>query len=80
MPFDLKNAGPTYQRLVNKLFEPLIGRTMEVYVDDMMVMSMLNAEHGQDLRKTFDILWAFGMKLNLKKCVFGVRSGSSLGS
>ena len=55
MPFGLKNKGPTYQRLVNKLFEPLIGQTMEVCVDDMIMTSMPDAEHGQDLRTTFDI-------------------------
>ena len=45
---------------------------MEVYVDDMIVKSMLDAEHEQDLRKTFDILITYGMKLNPKKCMFGV--------
>ncbi|CAL8168084.1 unnamed protein product [Prunus armeniaca] len=39
MPFGLKNAEATYQRLVNILFAPLIGNTMEVYVDDMLVKS-----------------------------------------
>ena len=72
MPFELRNAGATYQRLVNKLFESLIRWTMEVYVDDMIVKSMLDAEHGQDLRKTLDILRTFDVKLNPKKCVFGV--------
>ena len=79
MPFGLKNAGTTYQRLVNKLFEPLIGRTMEVYVDYMVVKSKLQSDHHVDLRKTFEILRAFNMKLNPKKCVFGVRSGKFLG-
>jgi len=64
MPFGLKNAGATYQRLVNKLFEPLIGRTLEVYVDDMIVKSTLDAEHEQDLWKMFNILQPYGMKLN----------------
>jgi len=78
MPFGLKNAGATYQWLVNKLFEPLIGRTMEAYVDDMILKSMLDAEHGSDLWKTLDILPPFGMKVNPKKCVFGIRSGKFL--
>ena len=39
MPFGLKNAGATYQRLVNMMFGDLIGKTMEVYVDDMLVKS-----------------------------------------
>lgn len=46
MPFELKNVGATYQRLVNKLFEPLIGQTMEVYMDDMIMKSMLDTKHG----------------------------------
>jgi len=79
MPFVLKNAGATYQRLVNKRFEPLIGQTMEVYVDDMIVKSMFDTKYGQDLRKMFDILWTFGMKLISKKCMFGVPSGKFLG-
>jgi len=49
--------------LANKLSEPLIGQTKEVYVDDMIVKSMLDVEHDQDLRKTFEILRMFDMKL-----------------
>jgi len=75
MPFGLKNIGATYQRLVNKLFEPLIGQTIEVYVDDMIMKNKAEEDHSRDLRKTFEILRAFNMKLNPKKCVFGVRSG-----
>ena len=39
MPFGLKNAGATYQRLVNKIFADLLGVSMEVYIDDMLVKS-----------------------------------------
>ena len=73
MSFSLRNAGATYQRLVNKLFEPLIGQTMEVYVGDMIVKSTVEEDHSSDLQKTFEILRAFNIKLNLKKYVFGVR-------
>jgi len=73
MPFGLKNAGATYQRLVSKLFDPLIGQTIEVHVDDMIVKRKTDRNHSGDLRKTFDILRAFSMKLNPKKCVFGAR-------
>ena len=45
MTFGLKNAGATYQRLVNKVFKPLIGKTMEVYVDDMITKSKISKEH-----------------------------------
>jgi len=73
MPFGLKNARATYQRLINKLFEPLIGKTIEVYVDNMKVKSKSDVGHSHDLRKTFDILRAFSMKLNPRKCMCGVR-------
>ena len=56
MPFGLKNTGATYQRLVNKVFEPLIGQTMKVYVDDMIVKSKAEEDHSCDLQKTFEIL------------------------
>ena len=55
MPFGLKNVGATYQRLVNKLFEPLIGKTMEVYIDDMIVKSKTDIDYGHVLRKMSDI-------------------------
>ena len=79
MPFGLKNVRATCQRLVNKLFEPLIGQTMEVYVDDMIVKSKAEGDHGNDPRKTFDMLQGFSMKLNPKKCAFGARLGKFLG-
>jgi len=78
MPFGLKNVWATYQYLVNKLFEPLIGKIMEVCVDDMIAKSKTDGDHDHDLRKTFDVLRAFAMKLNPKKCVFGVWSGKFL--
>jgi len=72
MPFGLKNAGATYQRLVNKVFEPLIGKTMEVYVDDMITKSVKEDDHTRDLEETFKLLRTYLMKLNPKKCTFGV--------
>ena len=56
MPFRLKNAGVTYQRLVNKMFNKQIGRNMEVYVDDMPVKSKEELVHLDDLRETFATL------------------------
>ncbi|KAI5333676.1 hypothetical protein L3X38_023808 [Prunus dulcis] len=79
MPFGLKNAGATYQRLVNHLFAPLIGNTMEVYVDDMLVKSRTADQHIPNLSATFTILKQYKMRLNPTKCAFGVASGKFLG-
>ncbi|KAH6761645.1 hypothetical protein C2S52_019078 [Perilla frutescens var. hirtella] len=64
MPFGLKNAGATYQRLVNRMFEELIGITMEVYIDDMLVKSVRAQDHVMHLRRTFEVLRRYNMKLN----------------
>ncbi|CAA0829061.1 Unknown protein, partial [Striga hermonthica] len=79
MTFGLKNAGATYQRLVNKMFAHLIGRTMEVYVDDMLVKSEQASDHITHLSEVFDILREYYMVLNPKKCTFVVGSGKFLG-
>ena len=79
MPFGLKNAGATYQRLVNKMFNKQIGRNMEVYVDDMLVKSKEELTHLDDLRETFVTLKQYQMKLNPSKCVFRVTLGKFLG-
>ena len=75
MPFGLKNAGATYQRLVNKIFSRQIGRTMEVHVDDMLVNSKEEDTHLDDLKETFATLRQYQMRLNPSKCTFGVSSG-----
>ncbi|CAA0829022.1 Unknown protein, partial [Striga hermonthica] len=79
MPFGLKNAGATYQRMVDKIFKEQLGRNMEVYVDDMLVKSNEELDHVRDLKETFLTLRWYGMKLNPTKCSFGVRSGKFLG-
>ena len=79
IPFGLKNAGVTYQRLVNKMFQLQIERTMEVYVDDMLVKSLAPANHLDHLQETFNILRSYHMKLNPDKCAFGIVSRKFLG-
>ncbi|KAL5768788.1 hypothetical protein ACOSP7_015333 [Xanthoceras sorbifolium] len=79
MPFGLKNAGATYQRLVNRIFAPQLGRNMEVYVDDMLTKSLEADDHRADLEETFTTLRQYNMRLNPEKCVFGVTSGKFLG-
>ena len=79
IPFGLKNAGATYQRLVNKMFSKQISRNMEVYVDDMLIKSKENLAHLDDLKETFSTLKQYQMKLNPSKCVFSVVLGKFLG-
>nr|GEX99182.1 reverse transcriptase domain-containing protein [Tanacetum cinerariifolium] len=79
MSFGLKNAGATYQRLMDKAFEGQIGRNVEVYVDDLVVKSYTEAEMMRDIEKTFRTLRKVNMKLNPKKCSFGVAAGVFLG-
>ena len=67
MPFGLKNAGATYQQLVNHMFRPQIGRNVEIYVDDMLVKSLDEERHLDDLQETFNTLRRYNMKLNPSK-------------
>ncbi|KAL6312808.1 hypothetical protein AAG906_022536 [Vitis piasezkii] len=79
MPFGLKNAGATYQRLMTTIFKPLIGHTVEVYIDDIVVKSKDREEHVLHLQEVFHLLRRYGMKLNPSKCAFGVSAGKFLG-
>ena len=79
MPFGLKNAGATYQRLVNRMFQKQIGAMMEVYIDDMLVKSTVAGLYITHLSETFQILRDYNMKLNPAKCAFGVSAGKFLG-
>ena len=69
MPFGLKNAEATYQRLVNRMFSHQIGKNVEVYVDDMLVKIKDEVNHLDDLKETFSTLRNYNMKLNPAKCV-----------
>ena len=79
MPFGLKNAGATYQRLVNRMFQKQIGASMEVYIDDMLVKSTTAELHITHLLEAFQILREYNMKLNPAKCAFGVSAKKFLG-
>nr|XP_023916559.1 uncharacterized protein LOC112028136 [Quercus suber] len=79
MPFDLKNVGSTYQRMMTRMFKLLFGKNIEIYVDDMVVKSKLVSEHLWDLGCIFDILRKHRLRLNASKCSFGVGSGKFLG-
>ena len=75
MPFGLKNARATYQRLVIKIFLPLMGKTMEVYIEDMLVKSKECTDHTKHLQESFELLRTNGMKLNPLKCAFRLVPG-----
>ena len=79
MPFGLKNAGATYQRLVNRMFQKQIGTTMEVYIDDMLVKSPTAKLHIAHMSEAFQILRKYNRKLNPAKCAFGVSAEKFLG-
>ena len=79
MPFGLKNAGATYQRLVNRMFQKQIGTSMEVYIDDMLVKSTTTELHIAHLSEAFQILREYNMKLNPAKCAFRVSAKKFLG-
>ena len=79
IPFGLKNAGSTYQRMMTRMFESLLGKNIEIYIDDMVVKSKMVSEHLGDLRIIFEILRNYKSRLNASKCSFGVRSGKFLG-
>uniref|UniRef100_A0A2N9IVS7 Integrase catalytic domain-containing protein n=1 Tax=Fagus sylvatica TaxID=28930 RepID=A0A2N9IVS7_FAGSY len=78
MPFGLKNAGATYQRMITKMFAEQLGKTVEVYIDDMVIKSIFAEDHLGDMRAVFNILRRHHLKLNASKCAFGVGSGKFL--
>jgi hypothetical protein len=79
MTFGLKNAGATYQRAMNYIYHDLIGKLVEIYIDDVVVKSTLTRGHLGDLRQVFEQTRRFGLKMNPKKCAFGVSTGQFLG-
>nr|GEY59253.1 reverse transcriptase domain-containing protein [Tanacetum cinerariifolium] len=80
MPFGLNNVGATYQRLMDKAFESQAGWNIEVYVDDLVVKSHTEDEMVRDIEETFRTLHKVNMKLNPKKCSFGLAEGVFLGT
>ena len=79
MTFGLKNAGATYQRAMNYIFHDLIGKLVEIYIDDVVVKSVSVKGHLEDLRRILDRTRKFGLRMNPKKCAFGVTAGQFLG-
>ena len=79
MHFGLKNARSTYQRMMTKMFEPQLGKNIEVYINDIVVKSKEVLDHVEDLGSIFETLREHKLRLNASKCSFGVGSGKFLG-
>jgi hypothetical protein len=79
MPFGLKNAGATYQRMVQNFLGSQIGQNMQVYINDKVITTQKEESLITDLRETFDNLDRYKLKLNKTKCFFGVPAGQLLG-
>jgi hypothetical protein len=80
MPFGLRNAGATYQRMMNKVYDKtLLGDILEVYMDNMIVKSQQDVDHAAHLRRVFEQTRKYNMRLNPEKCTFGVQAGKFLG-
>nr|KYP61973.1 Transposon Ty3-I Gag-Pol polyprotein [Cajanus cajan] len=77
MPFGLKNARATYQRVMNLIFHDLIGKFMQVYFDDIVIGSKRKMDHIQHLKLSFERMRKHGLKMNPLKCAFGVSAGIS---
>ena len=76
IPFGLKNAGSTYQRMMTRMFESQLGKNIEIYIDDMVVKSKVDSKHLGDLGTIFEILRKYKLRLNASKCSFGVGLGN----
>jgi len=80
MPFRLQYAGITYQCMMNKVYDKaLLGDILEVYMDDMIVKSQQEVDHATHLKRVFEQTRKYNMRLNPKKCTFGVQGGKFLG-
>jgi hypothetical protein len=79
MPFGLKNAGATYQRMMQNCLRSQIGCNIQVYIDDVVITTRKEESLISDLQETFDNLSRYKLKLNPTKCSFGVSAGQLLG-
>jgi hypothetical protein len=79
MPEGLKNAGGSFNRMTSKVLSSQIGRNVLTYVDDIIVKCTKQENHIADLQETFSNFRKPGLKLNLEKCVFGVKKGNFFG-
>jgi len=79
MPFGLKNAEATYQQMMTRMLRDKLGRTVKVYIDDMMVKSRRQVQDVEDLWGVVEILRQHKLRLNAEKCAFRVGASKFLG-
>jgi hypothetical protein len=79
MPEGLKNAGCIFSRMIAVVLHPQLRRNILAYVDDIVVKSVQRRDYIVDLAETFANLRATNLRLNPKKCVFGIHKGKVLG-
>jgi hypothetical protein len=79
MTFGLKNAGATYQRAMSYIFHDLMGKLVEIYIDNIVVKSALVERNLGDLRQVLEQTRRFRLRMNPKKCAFGVSACQFLG-
>ena len=78
MPFRLKNAGATYQRVMNTIFHKYIDKFIEVYIDDVVIKSDAENIHLDNLRLAFEKMHRHNLKMNPLKCALGVSAETFL--
>ena len=79
MPFGLKNVGATYQRAMTTIFHDMMHTIMEDYVDDILAKSINRKDHLQVLNRIFNKMEKYYVRLNHRKCTFGITSRKLLG-
>ncbi|CAL2271026.1 unnamed protein product [Prunus armeniaca] len=79
MPFGLRNSGATYQRVMNSVFHDMTGHSLEVYIDDVVIKSSEKGDNVSNLKKAFLRMRQHKLKMNPKKCNFGVQADNFLG-
>ena len=79
MSFGLKNVGATYQRVMQNIFDDLLHRNVECYVDNLVVKSRKRGDNLKDLRMVFELLQRYQLRMNSSKCAFEITFGKFLG-
>lgn len=78
MPFGLKNDGATYQQAMQKIFDDMLHKNVECYVDNLVIKIKRRKDHLKDLHSMFDHLRKYQLKMNPLKCAFGITFGKFL--